>query len=100
MFATLSIANDANMSIATGLNDPDVDTIAITASVTITPAYPHRICCLGAKYPSQACTRLCDNGRIDRWATGDLNKSQGRMIESCGQMLGSHINFRFARIAI
>ncbi len=43
---------------------------------------------------------LCDNGRIDRWARGDLDTSQGRVIEPFGPMLGSQINFGLSRIAI
>ncbi len=31
------------------------------------------------------------NGRIDRWARGDLDTSQGRGIEPFGPMLGSHL---------
>ena len=41
-----------------------------------------------------------ENGCIDRWARGDLDTSQGRGIEPFGPMLGSQIDFGFARIAI
>jgi hypothetical protein len=41
-----------------------------------------------------------ENGRIDRWARGDLDTSQGRGIEPFGPMLGSQIVFGFLRIAI
>ena len=34
---------------------------------------------------------LRTNGRIDRWARGNLDTSQGRMIEPFGPMLGSHL---------
>ena len=42
----------------------------------------------------------CPNGRIDRWARGDLDTSQDRGIEPFGPMLDSQIDFGFARIAV
>ena len=41
-----------------------------------------------------------ENDRIDRWARGDLDTSQGRRIEPFGPMLGSQIVFGFTVIAI
>ena len=41
-----------------------------------------------------------ENGCIDRWARGNLDTSQGLGIEPFGPMLGSQIDFGFARIAI
>ena len=40
------------------------------------------------------------NDGIDRWARGNLDTSQGRGIEPFGPMLGSQIDFGFARIAV
>ena len=40
------------------------------------------------------------NDRIDRWASGDLDTSQGREDEPFGLMLGSQIVFGFSRIDI